>query len=88
MAGDGDGDKVLANYTETNSPLFSNDVRQLAIDGSTGEVFIATAKGLLSFRGTATEAEEIKSNAVVFPNPVPPATPAPSASEACPKTVL
>jgi ligand-binding sensor domain-containing protein len=67
-----DGDKVLANYTETNSPLFSNDVKQLAIDGSTGEVFIATAKGLLSFRGNATEAQEIKSNAVVFPSPVPP----------------
>jgi ligand-binding sensor domain-containing protein len=67
-----DGDKVLANYTETNSPLFSNDVKRLAIDGSTGEVFIATAKGLLSFRGTATEAEETKNNVLVFPNPVPP----------------
>ncbi len=67
-----DGDKVLANYTEINSPLFSNDVRRLVIDGTTGEVFIATAKGLLSFRGSATEAEEIKSSVVVFPNPVPP----------------
>lgn len=67
-----DGDKVLANYTETNSPLFSNDVRKIAIDGSSGEVFIATAKGLISFRGTATEAEETKRKALVFPNPVPP----------------
>jgi subtilisin family serine protease len=67
-----DGDKVLANYTETNSPLLSNDVKRLAIDGSTGEVFIATAKGLVSFRGAATEAEELKMNVVVFPNPVPP----------------
>lgn len=67
-----DGDKVLANYTETNSPLFSNDVRKIAIDGSNGEVFIATAKGLVSFRGTATEAAETKTNVLVFPNPVPP----------------
>ena len=66
-----DGDKVLANYAETNSPLLSNDVRKIAIDGSTGEVFFATAKGLISFRGTATEAEETKSKVLVFPNPVP-----------------
>lgn len=67
-----DGDKVLANYTETNSPLLSNDVRRITIDGSTGEVFIATAKGLISFRGAATEYEETKNNVLVFPNPVPP----------------
>lgn len=67
-----DGDKVLANYTEQNSPLLSNDVKRIAIDGSTGEVFIATAKGLISFRGSATEYEETKSKVLVFPNPVPP----------------
>lgn len=67
-----DGDKVLANYTEQNSPLLSNDVKRVAIDGSTGEVFVATAKGLISFRGSATEHEETKGNVLVFPNPVPP----------------
>lgn len=67
-----DGDKVLANYAEQNSPLLSNDVRRIAIDGSTGEVFIATAKGLISFRGSATEYGETKDNVLVFPNPVPP----------------
>src|SRR5207249_9738191 len=48
------------------------DVRKIAIDGSSGEVFIATAKGLISFRGSAAEAEETKNNVLVFPNPVPP----------------
>ncbi|RYF81122.1 MAG: regulator, partial [Chitinophagaceae bacterium] len=67
-----DGDKVLANYTEQNSPLLSNDVKRIAIDGATGEVFFATAKGLVSFRGNATEYEETKSNVLVYPNPVPP----------------
>lgn len=67
-----DGDKVLANYTETNSPLLSNDVRKIAIDGHTGEVFIATAKGLLSFRGGATEAAQTANSVLIFPNPVPP----------------
>jgi hypothetical protein len=67
-----DGDKVLANYTEQNSPLLSNDVKRITIDGKTGEVFIATAKGLISFRGSATEYEETKGSVLVYPNPVPP----------------
>lgn len=67
-----DGDEVLANYTETNSPLLSNDVRSLAIDGTTGEVFVATARGLVSFRGGATEYEETKGSVLVYPNPVSP----------------
>lgn len=67
-----DGDKVLANFTEQNSPLLSNDVKKIAIDGSTGEVFIATSKGLISYRGSATEYEGLKNNVLVFPNPVPP----------------
>jgi hypothetical protein len=67
-----DGDKVLANYTETNSPLPGNDVKKLAIDGQSGEIYIATAKGLISLRGNATEAEETKNKVLVFPNPVPP----------------
>ncbi|MBB1284896.1 hypothetical protein HRH25_10985 [Flavisolibacter sp. BT320] len=66
------GDQLLANYTESNSPLPSNDVRKIAINGNTGEVFIATANGLISFRGDATEAETVNGAALVYPNPVPP----------------
>jgi hypothetical protein len=67
-----DGDKVISRFTEENSPLLSNDVKTIAINGETGEVFFATANGISSFRGTATEAEETKDKALVFPNPVPP----------------
>ena len=66
-----DGDKVLAQFTEENSPLLSNDVKRIAINGKTGEVFFATAKGLISFRGTATEAAETTDSILVYPNPVP-----------------
>ena len=38
----------------------------------TGEVFIATAKGLISFKGTSTAASEDLNNAFVYPNPVRP----------------
>src|SRR6478672_1197081 len=43
----------------------------MAVNGKTGEVFFATAKGICSFRGSATEAAE-DDNLLVFPNPVPP----------------
>jgi ligand-binding sensor domain-containing protein len=68
-----EGDKILEHFTEENSPLLSNDVRSIAIDGQTGEVFFGTAKGICSFRGTATQSEETKNKVLVFPNPVPPA---------------
>ncbi len=67
-----DGDKVLQHFTEDNSPLLSNDVKKIMINGATGEVFIETAKGLCSFRGSATDALETQGNVIVFPNPVPP----------------
>lgn len=67
-----EGDKVVAHFTEENSPLLSSDVKSIVMNGKTGEVFFATAKGISSFRGTATEAAETKNNVLVFPNPVPP----------------
>ena len=67
-----EGDKVIYRLTETNSPLLSNDVKRIAINGITGEVFFATANGICSFRSTATEGSEANNNVLVFPNPVPP----------------
>ncbi len=67
-----DGNKVIEHFTEQNSPLLSNDVKSIVVNGATGEVFFATAKGISSFRGTATNAGETKNNVLVFPNPVPP----------------
>ncbi len=66
------GDKIIYQFTEDNSPLLSSEVSNIAIDGSNGEVFFATKKGICSFRGTATEPEETKKELLVFPNPVPP----------------
>lgn len=66
------GNKLLNRFTEDNSPLLSNDVKKLSWDGNTGELFIATAKGLCSFRSTATAPSENSNGLLVFPNPVPP----------------
>lgn len=67
-----DGEKVIYNFTEDNSPLLSNDIKKIAIDGKTGEVYFATFKGICSFRSTASEGGETNSDVLVFPNPVPP----------------
>jgi ligand-binding sensor domain-containing protein len=66
------GEKVIYQFTEENSSLLSNDVKKIAIDGRTGEVYFATAKGICSFRSTATEGGEKNEALLVFPNPVPP----------------
>ena len=65
------GEKVIYRFTEDNSPLLSSDVKKIAIDGKKGEVYFATAKGICSFRSTATEGEETNEDILVFPNPVP-----------------
>ncbi len=67
-----EGDKIIYRFTEENSPLLSNDVKRLAIDPATGELFIATFNGICSFRSTATEGGTTNENVLVFPNPVPP----------------
>jgi len=67
-----DGDRRILRFTEENSPLLSSDIRRVAIDPATGEVFVATARGIVSFRGSATEGAADFSNLQVFPNPVPP----------------
>ncbi len=66
------GEKVIYQFTENNSPLLSSDVKKITIDGKTGEVYFATAKGICSFRSTATEGGEKNDDVLVFPNPVPP----------------
>lgn len=66
-----DGDKIIYQFTSENSPLLSNDVKKIAIDPITGEVFMATFNGICSFRSTATDATETNQSVVVFPNPVP-----------------
>ena len=67
-----DGERTIYHFTEDNSPLLSNDVKKIAIDGITGEVFFSTAKGICSFRSTATEGSNTNAAVLVFPNPVPP----------------
>ncbi|AWG20999.1 ABC transporter substrate-binding protein [Flavobacterium faecale] len=67
-----DGQKTIYHFTSTNSPLPGNSINDIAINGLTGEVFIATSKGMISFKGVATKASSDLNNAYVYPNPVRP----------------
>ncbi len=67
-----DGLETIHHFTVDNSPLISDDIYSIAIDGQTGEVFIGTDKGLVSFMGDATDPEEVLDSDLVkvYPNPV------------------
>ena len=66
------GQETKYHFTISNSPLPSNTINDIDINSATGEVFIATNKGLISFKGTATSANEDLNNVYVYPNPVRP----------------
>ena len=67
------GESEIARYNVDNSPLFDNNVKAMAYNGETGEMIIATDKGLQSFRTASTSARAVhSSNVYAFPNPVRP----------------
>jgi hypothetical protein len=65
-----DGTTQIQHFDETNSPLFSNTVKSIAINQETGEVYFGTSKGIISYRGTSTEGFEEFTDVYAFPNPV------------------
>jgi len=67
-----DGLEILEQHTMENSPLISNAILDLELDHNTGELFIITDKGLVSYRTDATYGDPNYSNVVVFPNPARP----------------
>lgn len=66
------GQETKYHFTINNSPLPSNVINDIDINNATGEVFIATTKGLVSFKGVSTAANDDLSNVYVYPNPVRP----------------
>ncbi|WKL46432.1 two-component regulator propeller domain-containing protein [Flavobacterium pectinovorum] len=66
------GQETKYHFTINNSPLPSNTINDIKINSTTGEVFIATNKGLISFGGIATGANEDLNSVYVYPNPVRP----------------
>ncbi|NND88797.1 MAG: ABC transporter substrate-binding protein, partial [Flavobacteriaceae bacterium] len=66
------GQETIRRFTKENSPLPSNNVQDIAIDGFTGTVYFATINGLVAFKGTSTAPQDDLENVYAFPNPVRP----------------
>lgn len=67
-----DGQKIIYHFTKDNSPLPSNNIVDLSIDNTTGEVYIATNNGLVSFHSGGSSPQENLQNAYAYPNSVRP----------------
>ena len=69
-----DGLETIEHFTTDNSPLPSNNVVSVAVNESTGEVFIGTANGIVSYMSGATAPEQSldENNIYAYPNPVKP----------------
>jgi hypothetical protein len=67
-----DGGALIHYFNVDNSPLPDNEILDIAIEPVSGEVFVATAQGIVSYRGTATTGIATYGQVKVFPNPVRP----------------
>ena len=66
------GQNTIYHFTTKNSPLPSDSVLDIDINGTTGEVFFATIKGMVSFKGVSTKSSDSLENVYIYPNPVRP----------------
>jgi len=64
------GENEIMHFTTENSPLFSNNITDIAINQVSGEVFIGTSDGLISYQGDAIAGKKAYANVYVYPNPV------------------
>jgi hypothetical protein len=64
------GEAEIQHFNTENSPLLSDEITDIAINQQSGEVFIGTAAGLISYMGEATAANDEFSDVYVYPNPV------------------
>lgn len=65
-----DGLKEIKQFNASNSPLLSNTIKDICVDGISGEVFFGTDKGIISYKGEALSGSTAYNHVVVYPNPV------------------
>ncbi len=67
-----DGQETIEHFTVSNSIMLSDNVLSIAIHPYTGEVFIGTGTGLVSYMSNAIKPEGTYANLYAYPNPVHP----------------
>lgn len=66
-----DGIETIHHFNTANSPIPSDNILTISIVPETGDVFFGTPKGIVSYRGSATEGFDDYDEILAFPNPVP-----------------
>lgn len=59
-------------FNPENSPLLDYNINDVTVNESTGEVFISSANGIVSYQGNATASSPEKNDVIIYPSPVPP----------------
>nr|MCU0429435.1 hypothetical protein [Cytophagaceae bacterium] len=67
-----DATEVIHYFDMSNAPMPSSTIIDLEINDITGEIFISTELGTISYRSDATLGAEKHESILVFPNPVKP----------------
>lgn len=67
-----DGLEIIKQFTTENSPIISDNIIDIEIDQQTGEVYIVTDKGMVSYRSDASYEDPEMADVQVFPNPARP----------------
>ncbi len=67
-----EGKEQIKSFNTRNSPLISNHIRDIALNKKTGELFILTDIGIMSYKTDATDGNKNFQNAYAYPNPVRP----------------
>ncbi len=66
------GGEQIHHFTAENSPLISNRIISMAQNDLTGEVFIGTDRGLISYKAESVKGAEKTGKLVAYPNPLRP----------------
>lgn len=64
------GTEEILHFTTDNSPLLSDIITSLAMNSLTGELYIGTDQGLISYKGDAPAGSDSFAEVYVYPNPV------------------
>lgn len=66
------GDRIIDNFTTSNSPLPSNTVYSVTCDPHSNRVYFGTTAGVVSYSSDSAPASDDYSEVYAFPNPVRP----------------
>ncbi|MBI3519089.1 MAG: hypothetical protein HY062_06995 [Bacteroidetes bacterium] len=67
-----DGQQEIYHFSVDNSPIYSNLVRDIVVDETSGDVFIATDQGVQSYRTPIIKGYDDFTSVHAYPNPIRP----------------